>query len=310
MIKEHVASSVKHTRFAMSLSLTAGFFLLILKMYAYAITGSTAILSDAAESIVHIFAVMFAAYSLWLSQKPADHDHMYGHDRISFFSAGFEGAMIILAASYIIYEAIVRLISGLHLENVDIGTLFIAAAAAINGVLGWYLVRQGKKYHSLILEANGKHVLTDSCTSFGVVVALILTTLTGWLPLDPIVAILVALNILLTGGKLIRRSIVGLMDQADPDVSAQLVEILQRETKKYNIEFHHLRHRNAGNRVLVEFHLLFNQITPLVVAHEVATQIEREIHTSLPFQLDIISHLEPMEGHDVTHEKMLNEKHP
>ena len=310
IVKEYVKDSVVHTRFAMRISLGVGMGMLLLKIYAYVLTGSAAILSDAAESVVHIFAVGFAAYSLWLSQKPADKLHTYGHDRISFFSAGFEGAMIILAAFVIIFEAVRKWIAGLHIENIDVGTLFIVIATAVNGALGWFLVRQGKKYHSIVLEANGKHVLTDSWTSLGVIVALILTELTGWLPFDPILAILVALNILWTGGRLIRRSIGGLMDEADPAVDEQLRTILQRETEKRGITFHHLRHRNAGSRILIEFHLLFPDHIPIAEAHEQATNIEREIYNAFPMQLEIISHLEPVECHDEVHQKIFNKEGP
>ena len=289
----------------MRLSFAVGFFMLLMKIYAFIITGSTAILSDAAESIVHVFAVSFATYSFKLSMKPADKTHMYGHDRISFFSAGFEGGMIVLAALYIIYEAIHKWLVGLALENLGTGTIFTALATVINGGLGWYLVKQGKKYHSLVLEANGKHVLTDSWTSLGVIIGLILTMITGWLPFDPILAILVALNILWTGGKLIRRSVGGLMDESSPEVDKRLRMILQGETEKYQIQFHGLRHRNAGNRMLIEFHLLFHGNVSVSLAHEQATKIEREITKAFPMRVEVLSHLEPLEEHDEIHKKLL-----
>lgn len=301
-------NDVKQMMFAMRLSLGIGFFMLLIKIYAYAITGSAAILSDAAESVVHILAVSFAAYSFWLSLKPADQSHVYGHVRISFFSAGFEGAMIMLAAFYIIYEAIYKWLTGLHLENVSVGLLFVALATVVNGALGWYLVRQGKKYHSIVLQANGKHVLTDGWTSLGVIAALILTQWTGWLPFDPILAIIVAINILWTGGKLMRHSIGGLMDEADPKIDTTIRNVLQRETEKYGIQFHGLRHRNAGNQLLIEFHLLFHEHVPISLAHEEATRIEQEIHKALPMQTEIISHLEPIEGHDEIHAELLKGK--
>src|SRR4249920_1588802 len=143
-------------RFAMRLSLGVGFFMLASKIAAYWLTGSAAILSDAAESVVHVVAVSFAAYSLWLSVKPADRSHLYGYDKISFFSAGFEGAMIIIAAFYIIFVSIEKWISGLKLENLGLGTSLTFLASLINGALGLYLLGIGKKKHSLILEANGK----------------------------------------------------------------------------------------------------------------------------------------------------------
>lgn len=302
---QYSKNDIRQMSVAMRLSLGIGFFMLLMKTYAYLVTGSAAILSDAAESVVHVFAVSFAAYSFRLSLKPADLSHRYGHDRISFFSAGFEGAMIVLAALYIIYESIHKWMAGLELQNLDTGTVFVFLAVVINGGLGWYLVYQGKKHHSLVLEANGKHVLTDSWTSLGVVLALIMIRLTGWLPFDPILAIVLALNILLTGGKLIRRSVGGLMDESDPQIDRVIQSILERETEKYGIKFHGVRHRNAGNKVLIEFHLLFPEKDTIAQAHEKATKIEAEITKAFPVQAEVISHLEPLEGHDETHERLL-----
>lgn len=298
-------TDIRQMRIAMRWSLAIGFIMLFMKTYAYVITGSAAILSDAAESVVHVLAVSFAAYSLNLSTKPPDDNHMYGHDRISFFSAGFEGAMIIIAALYIIFESIHKWMTGLQLDELGRGTLFTAIATAANGALGWFLVRQGKKYHSLVLEANGKHVLTDSWTSLGVIVGLILIMFTNWLPFDPILAIIVALNILWTGGKLMRRSISGLMDESDPSTDMKLRSILDHETKKYSVAYHHLRHRNAGNKLLIEFHLLFHESVTVASAHEQATLIEKEIQKAFPNQTEILSHLEPLEGHDEIHNKLL-----
>ncbi len=143
----------------MGWSLVIGVLMFVMKVGAYLLTGSAAILSDAAESVVHVAAVAFAAYSLRLSFRPADDQHLYGHTKISFFSAGFEGAMIILAALYIIYEVVAKWRAGLHLENLGLGTGLTALAMVINGVLGGYLVWLGKQKRSIILEANGKHVL-------------------------------------------------------------------------------------------------------------------------------------------------------
>ena len=299
--KQILNDAARPLKFAMRLSLGVGLLMLIIKIYASVITGSAAILSDAAESVVHVFAVSFAAFSLWLSMKPADKTHLYGHDRISFFSAGFEGAMIIVAGLYILYESIEKWLTGQYLENIEQGIGFIMLATVINGGLGWYLIRQGKKYHSIVLEANGKHVLTDSWTSLGVIVALLLTLWTGWLPFDPIIAIIVATNILLSGAKLVRRSIGGLMDEADPNINKKLTEILQQESKKYDVQFHHLRHRNAGNKLIIEFHLLFHKDVPISKAHEQATIIERTIMNSISMQTEVTSHLEPIEGHDEAH---------
>ncbi|KAB2880702.1 cation transporter [bacterium] len=295
-------------KIAMRWSLGIGLSMFFMKIYAFYITQSAAILSDAAESVVHVLAVSFAAYSLWLSTKPADKTHLYGHDRISFFSAGFEGAMIIMAAIYIIYESVMKWIRGLYLENIEVGTFFIVAATLINGLLGWYLVTKGKKNNSLILIANGKHVLTDSWTSFGVIAGLVLTIITGWLPFDPIVAILVALNILWSGSKLIRQSVGGLMDEADPEVHKKITSILEQETKKHSIVFHDVRHRNAGNKLHIEFHLLFHKDMTIAAAHEKATLIEQVLAKSFPMVTEITTHLEPIEGHNEVHMVWMEEK--
>ncbi len=289
---------------AMTVSVAVGFLMLIMKSAAYLITGSAAILSDAAESVVHVVAVGFAAYSLWLARQPADKSHLYGHDRISFFSAGFEGAMIIGAAFYIIYQASYRLILGMEPENLGIGTLLTVLAVIINGLLGWYLIHQGKKYHSLILEANGKHVLTDSWTSFGVIVGLVLTMVTGWAPFDPICAILVALNILWEGGKLIRRSIGGLMDETDPNLHTSLLTLMAAETQLHHVEFHQFKYRHTGTAIWVEFHLLFPNDVTLQNAHQIATQIEIKVAESLPLPTHVISHLETLGDHSKVHEAL------
>jgi len=289
----------------MLLSFGIGFFMLLIKSYAYYLTGSAAILSDAAESVVHVFAVGFAAYSMWLSHKPADRDHTYGHDRITFFSAGFEGALITIAGVYILYQAIQKILFGFELENLDQGMLFISVATALNGGLGYYLMRLGNRYHSLVLEADGKHILTDCLTSLGVIVALILTRLTGWIYFDPILALLIGCNILWTGGRLIFNAFHGLMDRTDPQLDQDIRVLLEQETELRGICFHHLRHRNAGNRLIIEAHLLFPQDLPIVKAHEMATQIELKMEKAFNQPTEFITHLEPLEGHDEVHNRLL-----
>ena len=288
-------------KFAMRLSLGVGFLMLAGKLAAYGITGSAAILSDAAESVVHVVAVSFAAYSLWLSLKPPDPSHPFGHDKIAFFSAGFEGAMIVLAAIYIILVSIQKWITGLKLENLGVGTLIVLIAGLINGGLGWYLVWAGKKRGSLILQANGKHVLTDCWTSLGVIVGLSLTLATGWLPFDPIFAIFVALNILWTGGNLIRKSVGGLMDEADSQTQRRILRVLGEMTTNSGVKYHGMRHRNTGMTTWVEFHLLFPSPTSLKTAHALATRIEERIVKELGPGTEVISHLESLEDHDEVH---------
>ncbi len=289
-------------RRAMYLSLAIGFALFLVKFGAFWITGSSAIFADAAESAIHIVAVGFAVFSLRLSQKPADSDHPYGHAKISFFSAGFEGGMIVLAALFIIYDAVSKWIAGLHLENLGLGTTLTAGAVVINVALGGYLLWLGKRKHSLILEANGKHILTDAWTSVGVLVGLGLTLATGWLPWDPIFAILVAGNILFTGVGLIRKSVGGLMDVADPEIERRLRHVLDEETRKLGVEYHQLRHRNLGDGHWVDLHILFDDDTSIRDAHAKATRIENRIQTSLEPRATVTTHLEPKRDHARIHE--------
>lgn len=287
--------------FAMTLSLVIGLLMFVMKVGAYLLTGSAAILSDAAESVVHVAAVSFAAYSLRLSYKPADESHLYGHSKIAFFSAGFEGAMIILAAFYIIYESIHKWLTGLSLTNLGFGAVLTAAAAAINGGLGGYLVWLGRRKNSIILEANGKHVLTDCWTSIAVLVGLGLVLVTKWLPFDPICGLIMAGNILFSGFGLMKSSFAGLMDFADPAVQRKLTETLDRECSAHGLSYHHLRHRNIGDAHWVEVHLLFPDGTSLSDAHRTATGIEEVIERSLEPRACVTTHLECASDHDVLH---------
>lgn len=300
-IAAHTADDRKAMSFAMNLSLGIGLLMFFLKAGAYALTGSAAILSDAAESVVHVAAVIFAAYSLRLSYRPADEDHLYGHAKISFFSAGFEGAMIILAALYIIYESVHKWMGGLELEHLGAGTALTAAAAAINGGLGGYLVWLGRKKNSLILESNGKHVLTDCWTSLAVLVGLGLVLVTQWRPFDPICGLLMAANILRSGAGLVKSAFIGLMDQADPQAQARLTELLDRETQRRGVSYHQLRHRHLGDAHWVEVHLLFPGDPSLVEAHRIATEIEQVVEVSLEPRAYVITHLEGATDHEALH---------
>lgn len=287
--------------FAMSLSLLVGLAMFAIKVGAYALTGSAVILGDAAESVVHVAAVVFAFCSLRLSYRPADPSHLYGHAKISFFSAGFEGAMIVLAAAFIIFEAIRKWVTGLELENLGLGTSLTVLAMMINGALGAYLIWTGKRRKSVILEANGKHVLTDFWTSLGAVCGLSLALLTGYLAWDPIAAIVVALNILWSGIGLMRQSISGLMDVADPQLHPQIVELLDRQTHSHGITYHNLRHRHMGDAYWIEVHLLFPGSMPIREAHRIATRIENAVADALDPHSYVTTHLESIEDHDRVH---------
>jgi cation diffusion facilitator family transporter len=285
-------------KFAMGLSVAAGILLLALKAVAWRWTGSSAILSDLGESAAHLVAVGFAAYSLWLTLRPADSNHLYGHAKISFFSAGFEGAMIMAAALYILYEATGALLRGPELSNLPVGFALTALATVLNGALGWHLVRIGRGRGSIILEANGHHVLTDCWTSLGVLLALGLVYFTGWLYWDPLFAIAAALNILVSGVRLVRRSISGLMDAADPQIHRVIEKIVTAETARHGISHHNLRHRNIGDAHLVELHLTFPQHILLRDAHRVATRVEEALEKEIHPAAHVITHLECEGDHE------------
>jgi len=293
--------SERQKRFAMHLSLVVGIGMFFLKFYAYALTHSTAILSDAAESIVHVIAVGFAAYSLRFAAKPADQEHHYGHAKISFMSAGFEGAMIIIAALFIIYETTENLIAGIQIQKLGTGLWLTGGALFINAALGSYLILVGKRKRSLILEANGKHVLTDAWTSFGVVLGVGLAWSTGWHYFDPICAILLAFHILFSGFKLMKQSINGLLDTADPEIDQIITDTLEKAKSEFEIDFHGIRHLSTGDGYRIELHLLFPDELTIKEAHRQATIIERQIETAIETPVLVTTHLEPARAHEEHH---------
>lgn len=288
-------------RFAMRLSLAVGVLMLLGKSVAYYVTGSAAILSDFAESVVHVIAVAFAAFSLRLSTKPAGPTFLYGYERITFFSAGFEGAMIVVAAIWILIETIEKWLAGLPLDHLGSGSLLLLGAGLLNGWLGWYLLRVGRRSHSLILEADGKHVMTDCFTSFGVVAGLGLVMLTGWKPFDPLVAIAIAINILWSGGRLAWHSAVGLLDYSDPQTGKEIREKLDSLCNDLGIHYHGVRYRTTGYRQLIEVHLLFPHATAVGDAHRLATALEERLPARLSSPAEVITHLESLEDHEDVH---------
>ena len=286
-------ATYEHQKRMMNLSLAAAVVLLGAKVTAAAITGSSAIYSDAAESVVHLLAVGFAAWALRLAYKPADETHHFGHDKVAFLSAGFEGAMISAAALLIIYEAIRQFVFGVTISNLAFGFQVTAAAAAVNLVLGLALVRAGETSQSPLLRANGMHVLTDVWSSGAVLVALALIHWTDWLWWDPIAAMLAALNILRVGFKLIRESLGGLLDESDPKVEREICALLDREVAERGLSYHNLRHRHSGRTHWVEFHLVFDDALTVGQAHAAATHIEASVASLLHSAGRVISHLEP-----------------
>lgn len=287
---------IKLKKKAAAISLAVGFLMFFVKIGAYILTGSAAVLSDALESIVHIFAISFAFYSMHLSTKPPDKEHPYGHGKIEFFSAGFEGALIIIAAVSIIYYAIKGIISGKEISSLDIGAFIIFLASIGNLILGIYLIRTGKKTKSLVLVADGKHVLTDSYTSIGAFLALILVLLTGIELFDPAIAILLALNILWTGKKLIRESVGGLMNETSDNVIAEIASVFQKERINYPnwIDIHRLRYWKSGDKYIVDFHLTVPFYESVREGHESVKKLEEILREVLDsHNVEALIHTDP-----------------
>lgn len=287
-----------------NLSLTVAVVLLAVKVTAATLTGSSAIYSDALESVVHLFAVIFASWALRMAHKPADSTHHFGHDKVQYLSSGFEGAMIAVAAVMIFYQAGRQFVFGVEIDRVGLGIALTATAAAVNLILGLALIRSGKSSGSPLLRANGMHVLTDVWTSLAVLIALLLIHWTGWLWWDPIAAIIAAMNILWTGVRLIRQSLAGLLDEADPVKERELMALLERETTMRGVGYHNFRHRHSGHVDWVELHLVFLDTLSVRDAHASATAIEAAIAAHLGPQAKVITHLEPksVEGSSETWE--------
>lgn len=278
----------------MNWSMAVAVILLGTKVTAAGITGSSAVYSDAAESVVHLLAVAFAAWALRLAHKPADETHHFGHDKVAFLSAGFEGAMISAAGFLIIYEAVRQFLFGVEISHLKIGAILTGAAAVINLILGLTLLKVGKRSGSPLIRANGLHVLTDVWSSVAVLVALGLIWMTGWLWWDPIAAVLAAGNILWTGTKLMRQSLGGLLDEADPVMEKKICDLLDREVAAKGLSYHNFRYRHSGKTHWVEFHLVFADDLSVGVAHDSATEIEASVAALLHPDGRVISHLEPL----------------
>lgn len=275
------------------LSLSIGFLMFFLKIFAFIVTGSSAILSDAIESIVHIFATLIAFVSLLISLRPPDESHPYGHGKIEFFSAGFEGGLIIIAAASIIFFAIEDLLFGIELQKLDVGALLIFIASVINLALGLFLIKIGKKTNSLILEADGKHILTDSVTSIAVLVSIIIVMITDFKLIDPIIAIFVAINIIVTGYKLVRQSFRGLMHEKDEELIDKIIPVLTRIRKEDFIEIHKLRAWSAGNLYFVDFHLIIPSFYSIDNSHSIQRYLTESLRKELGIELQTMIHFDP-----------------
>ncbi len=290
-------------RVAITVSLAAAVLLLLLKWAGFMVTGSVAVLSDAVESVVHLAAVAFAAWSLELARKPPDREHLYGHDKIAFFSAGVEGALIVVAGVGVLYAAVDHLLYGYQPTMLWTGASIAAVVTAVNTVLGLALLRTGRKHDSLVLVANGKHVLSDAVTSGGVLGTLAAVKLTGWTVLDPLVGLLIAGALVWSGIGLVRRAASGLMDESDPELDRRLRTLLDEWVRLNNGSYHGLRHRRGGHQVWVDVHVLLPGSISLDEAHRKVTELEELIYDLIGGPAVVLTHLEPIESHDGHHPK-------
>lgn len=276
------------------LSIAAAVSTIGLKTAAWWLTGSVGLLSDALESLVNLAGALMALGMMWLAEKPADEDHAYGHGKAEYFSSAFEGFLIFLAAVSIAVSAVHRLMNPKELEAIGIGLGVSVVASIINFATARVLLKVGKKHHSVILEADAHHLMTDVWTSAGVIVGVGLVSFSGWLWLDPVIAIIVAINIIWTGFQLMRRSASGLMDSSvAPEVLAKL-EALLATYKAQGLDFHALRTRQAGNRAFVTVHVLVPGSWTVQKGHDMAERIEVEM-LALLHNGHVTTHLEPLE---------------
>jgi cation diffusion facilitator family transporter len=278
---------------AIGLSLFVSVTLLAAKFYTFHLTRSSAVLSDALESIINVAAAGFAMVSIWMAGQPPDPGHPYGHGKIEFFSAGFEGALIIFAAIGIFKTGIAHLLMPTALENLQEGLMILIAASAINLLLGLGLIRIGRQVQSLTLIADGRHVLTDVYTSIGVVVGLFLVQMSGWLWLDGAIACLIGINILVTGIRLVSQSFSALMDASDPQLLDQIVRLLETHRRPAWIDIHQLRAWRSGNFVHIDLHLVLPREFSLEDAHNQAKYIENMIVGRFEGNADVLVHMDP-----------------
>jgi cation diffusion facilitator family transporter len=265
-----------------------------LKTWAWQVTGSVGMLSDALESLINLAAALLALSMLRLAASPPDAAHPYGRFKAEYFASGMEGALIVFAAIAIAYEAVPRLAAPQPIEAPLLGIAISAVASGINLVCGLLLISVGKRLHSIALEADGHHLMSDVWTSAAIIAGVALVAGTGWHILDPVIAIAVAVHILFTGFMLMRRSFAGLLDAAIPEAErAEIEKIFAEYRKRYGVEFHALLTRQAGARRFISFHLLVPDAWPVDRAHQLSEEVEERIRSLVPNAI-LLSHIEPI----------------
>lgn len=291
------------------LSLATAIVTVTLKLLAYALTGSVGLLSDALESLVNVLAGGVAVAMLWLAERPPDDEHPYGHTKAEYFSSGLEGLLILAAALGIGWTAFRRLLEPVPLDQPVTGIVIVGVATLLNFVVARVLLRAGRGGHSITLEANARHLMTDVWTSAGVVAGVALAAATGWTRLDALVAIAVALHIVLTGFDLMRRSALGMLDTAICDEEQQSVHEVLRRHGNDGIQFHALRTRQSGGRRFVSMHVLVPGHWTVARGHELLEEIEAEIRDAVP-SVTVFTHLEPLEDPASFEDITIERQHP
>lgn len=269
---------------ALSIVLLAG------KLVAYYLTNSVAILTDALESIVNVVAGFLGLYSLHLSAKPKDADHPYGHGKVEFISAAVEGVMISFAAIFILFESIRNLITPLPLQKLDIGILLISITAVVNFILGTLCVRRGKKNHSLALVASGRHLLSDTYTTLGILGGLLLLYFTGIPWLDSAVAILFACIIFYTGFRIVRTSVAGIMDERDNGLLRKMTEVLARDRSKNWVDIHNMRIIKYGSTLHIDSHLTVPWYLNVHEAHDEVDKLANLVRKEFGDAIELFVH--------------------
>jgi cation diffusion facilitator family transporter len=279
------------TRFAW-LSIGAAVLTIALKATAYWLTGSIGLLSDALESLVNLVAATMALSMLIVAARPADEIHAFGYSKAEYFSSGLEGALILIAAATIIWTALPRLFTPQPLEQLGIGLTVSVLASAVNFYVARILMSAGKEYRSITLEADANHLMADVWTSAGVVLGVGIVALTGWLRLDPLIALIVAANILRTGWQLLSRSIRGLLDAALPVAEQEAIKQVLNRYESQGIQHHALRTRQAGTRSFISLHVLVPGDWTVQRGHDLLEHLERDIRATVP-GAQLFTHLEP-----------------
>jgi cation diffusion facilitator family transporter len=276
------------------LAIAAAIATMALKVGAYLVTDSVGLLSDAVESSANLISAMIALFAVWYASRPIDRTHNYGHQKVEFFAGAMEGIFILIAAGGIAFVAIQRLRDPQEIEGFGAGVAISIAAAAINLVVARLLMRAGRAHGSVAIDADGRHLMTDVVTSIGVVIGLTLAHVTGIEELDPIIALLIAVNIVWTAISLIRSGVDGLMDRALPDADVELVREAIARQMGNDETFHALRTRRAGSRQFVDFHLLVPGELTVQRAHKLTERIESAVSDVLPNAQTTV-HIEPIE---------------